>query len=145
MTVVLLYLFFIGNKREVKIRTLISFKQSYYSTRQLANQGSETEKTWENWSFVERKIFEVLLFLFLLFFLYTYFFSKHRNRGRQVLQSTKTRTLSLIKDKRHWSLWNVNEDIVVLTKDIEVFRNVNEDIIVFWKCKWLKTLKSFEK
>ena len=28
------------------------------------------------------------------------FFSKHKNKGRRVLRSTKTRTLSPIKDKR---------------------------------------------
>jgi len=43
-------------------------------------------------------------------------------------------------DERRWSLWNVNEDIVVLTKDIEVFRNVNEDIVIL-----TKDIEVFEK
>ena len=67
------------------------------------NQGSETKKkTRGHWNLIkrkngrhgspiEKKRFEVFL-------------SKHRDRGHWVLRSTKTRTLSPMKDRRRWSL-----------------------------------------
>jgi len=80
MTVAPLYLSFIGNKREVKIRTLISFERSCYLIGQLAKTKGVKLRKHED--------IEIILFSFSSFF---------KSIETEDVESYEAQTLSSLK------------------------------------------------
>ena len=100
---------------------------------------------------------EIILFLVLFFFLFHFFiylfsfynflFKKHRNGGRRVLWSTRTKDIWIFWDEDIDGFESVNDDIVTfwrhaMTEDIVVFEMWMMVIVAFEGMQWLKTLSS---